>query len=290
MRWCNSGAQPAYRPVRRCLSRAPGVARGMVACGSVDRARDACACDWQLLRGSLSQWLAESGFDTAFDPNGDDSLLRLLLETPVALAQQVRWAFGELDPENALWYRDRGERFDASEDSRVALRDALRRTEVSSSYWALPRPGSTRRRAKRSGACHPRASTRPDGSSSALSASPRRCKDSRRSHGFATHTCRRQRSSIRSRRSDFVRRSGKCRRLSRILLPSQSYARRSTRILPIAPRENGHRLLLLSVLRDRSGLLRRSVSARQPTPRQVIFGCSHRRVRASLHDAPGGEP
>jgi hypothetical protein len=43
----------------------------------------------------FAEWLAERGFNRAYE--GDDSLLRSPLESPAAVAQQFRWAFGELE-------------------------------------------------------------------------------------------------------------------------------------------------------------------------------------------------
>lgn len=43
----------------------------------------------------FAEWLAENGFNQGFE--GDESLLRSPLESPAAVAQQLRWAFGELD-------------------------------------------------------------------------------------------------------------------------------------------------------------------------------------------------
>lgn len=43
----------------------------------------------------FAEWLADHGFNRAFDT--DEGLLRSPLESPAAVAQQFRWAFGEFD-------------------------------------------------------------------------------------------------------------------------------------------------------------------------------------------------
>jgi hypothetical protein len=76
------------------------------------------------------QWLAENEFNRHFDTQSDASLLRNLLESPLAVAQQFRWAFGELDPAVLIWFTADNERFDATEERRLDMRRTLASTEV----------------------------------------------------------------------------------------------------------------------------------------------------------------
>jgi hypothetical protein len=76
------------------------------------------------------QWLAENGFNRHFDADSDASLLRNPLESPVAVAQQFRWAFEELDPSLAVWFMPDQKRFEATETQRQELRNALETAEV----------------------------------------------------------------------------------------------------------------------------------------------------------------
>jgi hypothetical protein len=78
----------------------------------------------------FAEWLAEHGFNRAFDSGSDQSIVRNQLESPSVVAQQFRWAFGELDPEHALWIGPDKRRFEATEDRRLRLRETLRRAEV----------------------------------------------------------------------------------------------------------------------------------------------------------------
>jgi hypothetical protein len=78
----------------------------------------------------FAEWLAEHDFNRAFDSSSDQSIVRNQLETPSVVAQQFRWAFGELDPEHAFWIGPDKRRFEATEDRRLRLRDTLVAAEV----------------------------------------------------------------------------------------------------------------------------------------------------------------
>jgi hypothetical protein len=76
------------------------------------------------------QWLAENGFNTAFDPTGDLSLVRSPHDNPAVVAQQFRWAFGEFAAEDAYWIARDKVRFDPSEARRLRLAETLKSAEV----------------------------------------------------------------------------------------------------------------------------------------------------------------
>jgi uncharacterized coiled-coil protein SlyX len=78
----------------------------------------------------FAEWLADHGYNQAFRSDGDEAIVRNQLETPSVVAQQFRWAFGELDPDLAFWVAPDGQRFDATEEHRALLRDTLVRTEM----------------------------------------------------------------------------------------------------------------------------------------------------------------
>lgn len=78
----------------------------------------------------FTQWLAENGFNSHLGREDDDGLLRSPLESPAAVAQQFRWAFGELDPDLAMWFGTGGERVEPSDRSRDELRSTFESTEV----------------------------------------------------------------------------------------------------------------------------------------------------------------
>jgi GSCFA family len=78
----------------------------------------------------FTEWLAEHGFNRAFDPNTDQSILRNQLESPAAVAQQFRWAFGELDPDLAFWIGTDNKRFEATQERRAHIRGMLQATDV----------------------------------------------------------------------------------------------------------------------------------------------------------------
>lgn len=78
----------------------------------------------------FSEWLAAQGFNRAFDPTSDISLVRNPLETPGVVAQQFRWAFGEFDPDLAFWFTPDKQRFDPTEERRQRLRSTLAQAEV----------------------------------------------------------------------------------------------------------------------------------------------------------------
>jgi hypothetical protein len=75
------------------------------------------------------EWLATNGYKQAFS----DSLLVLArnpFENAAVIAQQFRWAFGEVDPQNLFWVDKDKERSFATEEKRLAMRQALTEADV----------------------------------------------------------------------------------------------------------------------------------------------------------------
>lgn len=77
-------------------------------------------------------WLAEHGFNKATPQSPYNALLRfgVALESPAVIAQQFRWAFGELDDKEVLWIGKDKNIFEATEERRQLARDTLLETEV----------------------------------------------------------------------------------------------------------------------------------------------------------------
>jgi len=77
-------------------------------------------------------WLAEHGFNDSMPQSPYNALLRFSsqLESPASIAQQFRWAFGELDDKAVLWIDKNKEVFEASEERRQLVRDTLLATDV----------------------------------------------------------------------------------------------------------------------------------------------------------------
>jgi hypothetical protein len=77
-------------------------------------------------------WLAEHGFNESMPQSPYNALLRFgsLLESPASIAQQFRWAFGELDDKAVVWIDKNKEVFEASEGRRQLVRDTLLATDV----------------------------------------------------------------------------------------------------------------------------------------------------------------
>jgi hypothetical protein len=77
-------------------------------------------------------WLAEHGFNEAMPQSPYNALMRIGadLESPAAIAQQFRWAFGELDNSAALWIARDKAVFEATEERRRLMRDTLLATDV----------------------------------------------------------------------------------------------------------------------------------------------------------------
>jgi GSCFA family len=75
------------------------------------------------------EWLATNGYKQTFS----DPLLVLArnpFENTAVIAQQFRWAFGEVDPHNLFWIdKDRQRNF-ATEEKRVAMRQAFMEADV----------------------------------------------------------------------------------------------------------------------------------------------------------------
>jgi hypothetical protein len=77
-------------------------------------------------------WLAEHGFNESIPESPYNALLRFgsLFESPASIAQQFRWAFGELGDKAVVWIDKNKEVFEASEERRQLVRDTLLATDV----------------------------------------------------------------------------------------------------------------------------------------------------------------
>jgi hypothetical protein len=77
-------------------------------------------------------WLAEHGFNKSMPQSPYNALLRFgsQLESLASIAQQFRWAFGELDDSTVVWIGKDREVFEASEERRQLVRDTLLATDV----------------------------------------------------------------------------------------------------------------------------------------------------------------
>ncbi len=51
----------------------------------------------------FAEWLIERGINAALGDGSADAIVRNPLENPLTVAQQFRWAFGELDPSGLVW-------------------------------------------------------------------------------------------------------------------------------------------------------------------------------------------
>jgi GSCFA family len=76
------------------------------------------------------QWLAEKGFNRQFAAAPDASFVWSRLETPVVVAQQFRWAFGDFDPDLAFWFGPGQQPYEATEARREQLRSLLVESDV----------------------------------------------------------------------------------------------------------------------------------------------------------------
>ncbi len=78
---------------------------------------------------NFAEWLAANGYNQAFaDPVR--ALLRNPFENVAVIAQQFRWAFGELDPQNLLWIAKDKQRIFATEEKRLIVRQLLSEADV----------------------------------------------------------------------------------------------------------------------------------------------------------------
>jgi len=76
------------------------------------------------------QWLAERRFNRQFAAAPDSSFVWSRLETPLVVAQQFRWAFGEFDPDLAFWFGPDQQPYEATEARRQQLRSLLVDSDV----------------------------------------------------------------------------------------------------------------------------------------------------------------
>jgi hypothetical protein len=76
------------------------------------------------------QWLGERGFNRHFASDPESSFVWSFLETPLAVAQQFRWAFGEFNPDLAFWFGPDKQPYEATEKKRLALQSTMADAEV----------------------------------------------------------------------------------------------------------------------------------------------------------------
>jgi hypothetical protein len=80
--------------------------------------------------GLFAEWLVDHGYNRYFDSTPEESLVRSPLETPLAVAQQFRWAFGEFDSDLAFWFTPDKRRVEATEARRAQLRRVFAEADV----------------------------------------------------------------------------------------------------------------------------------------------------------------
>ncbi len=77
-------------------------------------------------------WLADNGFNRLYPESPYNALLKFGsgFENAAVIAQQFRWAFGELAPDTVLWIDKNKQVFEATEERRVLVRETLEKTDV----------------------------------------------------------------------------------------------------------------------------------------------------------------
>jgi len=76
------------------------------------------------------EWLISHGYNLPLVDNPYSGLLRNAFENVSVVAQQFRWAFGEFDPQTAVWYDKSKKLVEPTEERRLALRAILEQTDV----------------------------------------------------------------------------------------------------------------------------------------------------------------
>jgi len=77
----------------------------------------------------FAEWIVANGYNQA-SAEPARTLLRNPFENVAVVAQQFRWAFGEVDPNDLLWIGKDKERILATEERRLAMRQSLLEAEV----------------------------------------------------------------------------------------------------------------------------------------------------------------
>jgi hypothetical protein len=80
--------------------------------------------------GNFVEWLLAHGYNLPLANHPHAALLRNAFESVSVLAQQFRWAFGEFDPQAALWFDRKKQLVEPTEERRVALRGLLEEADV----------------------------------------------------------------------------------------------------------------------------------------------------------------
>ena len=81
---------------------------------------------------NFTLWLAEHGFNRSFPESPYNALLRFNadFESPAVIAQQMRWAFDEVDASALLWIDKGRNQVAATEEGKRQVRETLERTDV----------------------------------------------------------------------------------------------------------------------------------------------------------------
>lgn len=78
---------------------------------------------------NFAEWLATNGYNQTF-AEPCRALLRNPFENVAVIAQQFRWAFGEVNPEDLLWVGKDKQRILATEERRLAMQQSLLEADV----------------------------------------------------------------------------------------------------------------------------------------------------------------
>jgi len=78
----------------------------------------------------FAEWLIERGINAAVGDGSEDAIVRNPLENPLTVAQQFRWAFGELSPEHVVWIDQTKTSIQPTPERRDRIRTTLEAADV----------------------------------------------------------------------------------------------------------------------------------------------------------------
>jgi hypothetical protein len=128
--WYTGGSFRRYPPKSEVRASIANVLEGWVPPEPIIGAETRVLALGSCFAGNFVEWLLGRGYNRQLLDNPHQALLRNAFESVSVVAQQFRWAFGEFDPRNALWFDKTKRLVEPTEERRLALRGLLESSDV----------------------------------------------------------------------------------------------------------------------------------------------------------------
>jgi hypothetical protein len=128
--WYTGDSFRRYPKKSQIRAAVEGVLEGWIPPAPLIRPESRVAALGSCFAGNFVEWLLAHGYNQPTAQNPHAALLRNAFESPSVVAQQFRWAFGEFDPQTALWFDKNKQLVEPTEERRQALRGLLETCDV----------------------------------------------------------------------------------------------------------------------------------------------------------------